>query len=424
MSTWLDAREAATRLGVKPATLYAYASRGQLRRRSAADGRRSEYLAADVAELAVRGRRARPVRPSDLVVPTAITELDASGPRYRGRSAVAEAGVSSFEQVAAHLWGADPARPWRARADALNAATSLPVQGEPVARLPGLVAAIRVADPLRDDLTPAAVAATGASLLATLATATSGPVTTSSSTSTPVPPSPTVATSGSARPGSATTSPFAGSSARGAGIAARLGASWSGGTDTGAVALVDAALVLLADHELASSTLAARIAASARADPYAVVLAGMAVVSGARHGAASRPLESALREIAQGASVEAAIAEHALDQGRPVGFGHPLYPDGDPRARRLSELLDASPLGQRAAPFRELLRVAAERGTPPPSIDVALAGVTHAIGAPVGSGELLFTLARTAGWLAHAIEQYAEPQLLRPRAVYVGGPAT
>jgi citrate synthase len=61
------------------------------------------------------------------------------------------------------------------------------------------------------------------------------------------------------------------------------------------------------------------------------------------------------------------------------------------------------------------------RGLPPPNIDVALAGLTNAIGAEPGAGELLFATARIAGWLAHALEQYDEPQLLRPTAVYVGG---
>jgi citrate synthase len=97
---WLDSDEAASRLGVKPATLYAYVSRGQLRRRTGPDGRRSEYHPGDVADLAVRGRRARPTRPSDIVVPTAITRIGADGPSYRGRPAVELAGHVPFESVA------------------------------------------------------------------------------------------------------------------------------------------------------------------------------------------------------------------------------------------------------------------------------------------------------------------------------------
>ncbi|MBS3941761.1 MAG: hypothetical protein KG028_12460, partial [Actinobacteria bacterium] len=77
-------------------------------------------------------------------------------------------------------------------------------------------------------------------------------------------------------------------------------------------------------------------------------------------------------------------------------------------------------LGPRLGPLRAVLEVARRRGLPPPSIDAALAGLTHAIGAPPGAGEFVFAVARTAGWMAHAIEQYAEPRLLRPKAVYTG----
>jgi len=398
---WLDTTEAARRLGVKPPTLYAYVSRGQLRRRTAADGRRSEYHPGDVASLAVRGRRARPAKPSDVIVPTAITAITPDGPVYRGRRAVDLAGTARFETVAAHLWDVDDVARWQAPDEVLAAVRGLarPAGAALDASqvLLAVTAAARAADPLGRAPEPAGtgprrevVAATGRALLVAAVTGFDG--------------APAGALAG-------------------APLAERLAGFLTGGrADAATAQLVDAALVLLADHELAASTLAARVAASARCDPYAVVLAGLAVLSGPRHGAASRGVEQALFAVRDGRPPAAALADTL--PGAPVayGFGHALYPDGDPRGRHLFALLDAHVPAARLAPLRAVLATAADRGLPPPNIDAALAGLTLALEAPVGTGELLFAVARIAGWLAHALEQYDEPGLLRPKAVYTGPP--
>ena len=384
---WLGTEEAARRLGVKPASLYAYVSRGQLRRRAAPDGRRSEYHPADVATLAVRGRRSRPMQPTDVVVPTAITAITPRGPTYRGAAAVDLAGEVPFEAVADRLWQAahEPDR-WPAATEVTPTAPRPGTDGSLDAgqHLLAATVALRAADPLGRDLRPSVVVATARRLLVALAS------------------------SLGARPSPRSS------------LAGVVGASL--GTDAGvdAVRAVDAALVLLADHELAASTLAVRVAASARCDPYAVELAGLAVLSGPRHGAASRGLEAALAAVAAGAPPAVALAAVTRDSESVGGFGHPLYPDGDPRAARLLEVLAAGSLGARLGPLHALLETAAARGLPPPNIDAALAGLTHAMGATPGAGEFVFAVARTAGWMAHAIEQYAEPRLLRPKAVYTG----
>lgn len=392
-SRWLDVDEAARRLGVKPATLYAYVSRGQVRRRAAADGRRSEYAADDVAALAVRGRRARPSRPSDVLIPTAITDITDRGPVYRGEPAVELAGRRSFEEVAAHLWDVEVGRGWRAPPDlrrtALGVLAGLGEQVEPAHRLAVVVAAARTTDPLGHDLRPAVVTGTARTLLGLLA---------------------------------ATLGPHVGDDEP---IAGRIVRALTGDIGPpGVVEVVDAALVLLADHELAASTLAARVAASARGDPYAVELAGLAALSGRRHGAASRWLEHVLVDARAGTPLRVAITRHhPPSAGTDVlpGFGHRLYPDGDPRAGRLLALLEASPLRRRCEPLFALVDEAAARHLPPPTIDVILAGLTSALGARPGTGEVLFAIARSAGWVAHALEQYAQGDLLRPRAVYTGG---
>lgn len=403
---WLTAGEAADRLRVKPATLYAYVSRGLVQRRTGTDGRRSEYHPGDVAALAVRGRRARPARPSDVVVATATTAITPQGPAYRGRLAVEMAGRIGFEAAAAWLWDTATELPWtapREQVDAAAAATRhLPETVGPAQRLPLIVAAAALADPLRHDLDPSAVIRAGRSIIAVAADVLSETIGTGRPTGTGCRPADHAGGDG------------------GTSVAARLATTIGAQPTAAVVAVVDAALVLLADHELAVSTLAARTAASARCDPYAVVLAGLSVVSGSRHGAASRPLEQVLRDVAGGADPATALANCAPGRDRIPGFGHPLYPDGDPRTTRLLELLDGGPLRQRSAPMAAVLNAAARRGLPPPTVDAALAAVGHAAGGVVGSGELLFAVARIVGWVAHALEQYRDPDLLRPRAVYTG----
>lgn len=178
--------------------------------------------------------------------------------------------------------------------------------------------------------------------------------------------------------------------------------------------------MLLADHELAPSTLAVRVAASARSDPYAAVLAGLAVHSGRRHGAASLVIEQVLDDVATGTPLAEALAVRIADGRGLPGFGHPLYPDGDPRAARLLGLAPEGVRASRWADVDQLLTLVAARGLPPPNVDVALGVLTAMLGAPAGTGELVFALARLAGWVAHALEQYADPNLLRPTAVYTG----
>ena len=188
-----------------------------------------------------------------------------------------------------------------------------------------------------------------------------------------------------------------------------------------AVHLIDAALVLLADHELAGSTLAVRVAANYRADPYGAIVGGFAVLGGARHGAASLAAEALLADVAA-AGDPTPVIEGTLRRGeRLPGLGHPLYPDGDPRAGALLDLLRAArPRAARLRPLDDLLDAIRTRGFPPPNVDLALAAMTHAFELPRGTGELLFAVARIAGWVAHAIEEYARPSNLRPRALYVG----
>jgi citrate synthase len=205
--------------------------------------------------------------------------------------------------------------------------------------------------------------------------------------------------------------------------------------DPALVEVLDAALVLVADHELAASTMAARVAASVRADPYAVVSAGLAAASGSLHGGASLAVEALLAEIARPVAERPAVSRRASQQAGRVlgerlrrgerlrGFGHPLYPDGDPRAAHLlARLRQAAGGSPRMAVVDALLAATRRRGLPPPNVDLALAALGHVAGMTRGAGEAIFAVARVAGWLAHALEEYERATPIRLRAVYTGAP--
>lgn len=201
-------------------------------------------------------------------------------------------------------------------------------------------------------------------------------------------------------------------------VAARLATALSGRARPPGwvVEATNAALVLLADHELATSTLAARVAASTRADPYACVVAALATLSGPLHGTASAAVRAALESDDP--------AERLADQassGRLSGFGHPLYEGIDPRASALLERVrEGAPNHPVLRAADRLARVVERRSGVAANVDLGLAALTAAAGLSAEAGSVIFAVARAAGWLAHVAEEYAEPPLrFRSRAVAV-----
>ncbi|MFE9426747.1 citrate synthase [Kitasatospora sp. NPDC006697] len=393
----LTTQQVADRLGVKVETVYAYASRGQLSSERAPDGKGSTFDAREVAELARRGRRpaARPAAGDPVEVRTGLTLIEGGRLHYRGRDAVALAERYGFEAAVGWLWGigTDPGARFRLPPEAAvalhRAAEALPAGIRLPDRLRVAVAVAAATDPLRFDLREQAVLATGAGLVAGLVE------------------------------GLPRTAPDPGPEAT---LAARL---WSrlasGAPGPGSVACLDRALVLLLDHELAVSTVAVRVAASARAHPYAVVSAGLGATDGPLHGAASSLAHRMLGEVLAGGAVPV-IGEH-LRTGRPVpGLGHRLYPDGDPRAAALLAAVRRLDGGERVvAAVEEVARVAGGQPGARPNVDLALAALAHTAGLPADAGEVVFAVARTPGWLAHAVEEYGEePLRMRARATYTG----
>jgi citrate synthase len=185
---------------------------------------------------------------------------------------------------------------------------------------------------------------------------------------------------------------------------------------------LNAALVLLADHELAASTLAARVAASVRADPYSVVSTGLGVMGGSLHGAASHLVVDLFEEVGSPAAASRVVGERLRAGGRLPGLGHKVYRQSDPRAVLVLELLAALPLPRDR--WRVVEAVQGIVGARLPlvvNVDFAIGALVYSTGMERNAGDAIFSIARAAGWLAHALEEYAEPPArFRPRAAYTG----
>ena len=411
MAEWVGAAEAAQRLGIKQASLYSYVSRGVLTPRRGADGRASLFDAAEIAGLARRGRPRRAPGAAELVIRSALTEISGDRLRYRGHDAIALATRRSFEDVAGLLWtgsfgDAAAGVPWQATREAVAAGTAaqaaLPPGTYPLERLQVIVPALAVTDRLRLQLDRPAVIAAARSLIAGMVDC--------------------LPAAGQADSGQADGGQADGATPGDGSIAVRLATKLClRPVSDGLTGALRAALVLLADHELAASTLAARVAASVRADPYAVVGTGLGAMSGALHGGAALGAEVMLLSADGPADAPRVVGELLRRGERIPGFGHFVYQTGDPRSVLLLDLIrGAEPESDRLAVAEAVLAEAKRRALPAPNIEFALAVLATVAGMIPGSGEAVFATARTAGWLAHALEEYARATPIRPRGVYTG----
>ncbi|MGP3755482.1 citrate/2-methylcitrate synthase [Streptomyces sp. IBSNAI001] len=403
----LTTREAAERLGVKPETVYAYVSRGQLSSRRTPGGRGSTFDAAEVDALARRtGRREPPSSAAgDLVFRTGITLIEPDRYFFRGVDATELARHHGYEEVAEWIWTGElrPGTRFTAADESLAAAqrtaAAMPRHSSSTDRLRAAVAAAASSDPLRFDLSPEGVLASARNLIPTLVGAL----------------------------------PMAGAPERGAGdegrgeadapLAAQLWEKLSPRpADAASLAVLDTALALLADHDLAASTLAARVAASTHAHPYAVVSAGLGVLEGPLHGAASGPAHRMLSEAVDRGGAAPVVADHLRAGRRVPGLGHRLYKGEDPRASALFALLDAVPQAAPAmAAARDVVATTARHTPLHANVDLALAVLSVTYGMPAEAGETVFAVSRTAGWIAHAMEEYTErPLRMRPSGQYTG----
>lgn len=356
----MSAKEARQHLGVSAQTLYSYVSRGHIRAfQSPKDARKSLYLREDVerwAERSARGRSRRSVAASALewgepALASAVTEIRDGRIYYRGQDAVSVSQDWLLEETAALLLDRDLEAPSPDRMPLLSSP-------DPLQRM--LMALTRkVADPeVRPlDLVEAMVHAVTRRRA-------EGPV------------------------------------------HGQLAEAWQLSEDEADV--IRRVLVLCADHELNASAFACRVTASTGACLPACLLTGLSTLSGPRHGGMVRRS----LDFMQAAVAAGGVAE--VDDVPPPGFGHPLYPGGDPRA---GEILRVLPLDRTWAPVVAELR---DRQIHP-GLDFALAHVVTVLDLPREAGLVLFAVGRAAGWMAHAEEQAKSGQLIRPRAMAQGG---
>ncbi|WP_435223579.1 citrate synthase [Streptomyces sp. Tue6028] len=395
----LSTKETAELLGVKPETVYAYVSRGQLSSRREPAGRGSTFDAKEVEALARRNRRDTGVSSStgdELSVRTRITLIDKDRYYFRGVDATVLAAAYSYEEITEWLWtgqlrpGVTFTAPEASVAVARRAVDALPEHSGPTDRLRVAAIAAAAADPLRFDLTENAVLGTGRTLIPTLVAA--------------LPP---------LRHDHRDDGP----------LAHRLWGRLTGRTpDDASLRVLDTALGLLVDHDLAASTLAVRVAASARAHAYAAVSAGLGALEGPLHGAASRLAHRMLLDVLDRGTAAPVVADELRAGRRVPGLGHRLYPGEDPRARALFALLEDVPAaGPALAAAQDVVTTTARHAPLHANVDLALAVLTVSSGMSASAGETVFAVARTAGWIAHTLEEYAErPLRMRPSGRYVG----
>lgn len=394
---YLNARQAAAALGVSRATLYAYISRGQLQS-EAAPGRPRErrYYREDIERLLARkeSRRdpakaaARSLSWGSPVLSSSITLIHDGKPYYRGRDAVRLAEEATLEQAAGWLWAAAPSErehlfEQRGALSVRQLAHLRALAKDPLVLLQTALPLAGARDLAAYDLRPAAVRQSGARIVRLLASLIAG-------------------------------------RASQAPVHQALQAAWAPGNAAVGEA-IRRALVVCADHELNVSAFTARCAASAGASLYDTVTAALAALKGRRHGGETARVSALFVETRAPARARTVLANRLRRGERVPGFGHPLYPGGDPRAALLLRLAAG---GNRAE--LQLVRALARAGRhvlhEHPNLDFGLVALARAYGLPAQAPILLFALGRTVGWIAHAIEQYASGQLIRPRANYTGPP--
>ena len=376
----MSAAEAAALLGVSRATLYAYVSRGLVA--SAPGPGPSRARRYPRAELDAFLRRRERARDRELaahgslhwglpVLDSALTLIEDGRCYLRGREIVALSREEGFERVAALLWSGS-----------LDHAVAAPA------------APSRQAAPSADALARHLVRASDAPLV-TLGSPDD------------------VVMRGAAR---VTAGLFAAVGGGGPGpLAGRLARGWG----TPHAAALDAALVLCADHELNVSSFTARCVASADAGLEQVLLAALCALRGRRHGGLTERVEDLVRDAERDGPRRA--AERALgDDGALPGFGHPLYPDGDPRAAELLRICDTLPGARAGDPVTALVSLAREQLGREPTLDLGLAALARRLALPDGAAFCIFALGRSAGWIAHALEARADSRLIRPRSRYTG----
>ena len=378
--SWIPRTEVLERLGVKAQTLYAYVSRGRIAARPDPDDpRRSLYAAEDVDRLLDRTvKAAKPGQTGggataargEAVVESALTTVIDGKLYFRGQDAVTLAETANLEQGARLLWEGeeDPFAELKPRID-----VNFP--GGPRARAFAALSRRAEEDAATSGRSPRSLRREAASVLNELVDAISG---------------------GGPR----------------LYLHQRLARVWKLSEKDSQT--VRKALILAMDSELNAPTLAVRMAASTGAALSACGLAGLSALSGPAYAGQIAQVYGYVAESRRGSDARSAARQRlALGLELP-GFGHPLFPNGDPRARALianaglpEDLLDVVRVGEGLTGH-------------PPNFDMALALISRHLDLPRDGGLAIYVIGRTAGWLGHALEEVAQGSPIRARLRYVG----
>ncbi len=396
---FLTAKEAAELLNISLPTLYAYVSRQLIRSEEADSKRRTrKYYREDVERLLNKKElRKNPSKAAETalnwgqpILESAITRIENGRFYYRGHDACQLAKTAPFEAICQLLWQGDMAQPisypdveileeWRG----FLAQQSNLRQIEQFQMLLPLVAAH---DWACYDLSATAVAKTSSKILAFML-------------------------------GLVADQPLHAAYQSAATV---LQQAWAP-TLSEVEHLINMSLILCADHELNVSAFTARAVASAKSTPYAAVNAGLSALKGVLHGGHTERVQALLREAGTASNARQTVASR-LRRGEPIpGFGHLLYPDGDPRAvSLLNEIRNYFPGSEAVVLADGVITAVYEAIGYHPNIDFGLVVLGLVAGFPEDAPLALFAIGRTAGWLGHIIEQYQQNQLIRPRAKYIG----
>ncbi|MDR6625884.1 citrate synthase family protein [Caulobacter segnis] len=378
----MSAEEAADALGVTVTTLYAYVSRKGIRSEKQPGSKSRRYWRADIEQARKRGRPADPS--AGLIGSTAVTLMTPKGPFYRGVSAVELAETATIEEVAGLLWNAPTAFAEAAPFLPPNYGEVLAALGD-LPRIPRAIALFSLlehANPRAHDLTPQGYARTGAEAVRCFAALVSG---------------------GSPND----RGPIHVMLARDLGL------------PTGYGDMIRRCLVLAADHELDPTTYAVRAAANTGVTPYGAAMAGLVAGRGRRlHLARAETVSRFVEEFLTGDPREAVLSRFRVGEPLP-GFGRYLYADKDPRAQALIASLEQ----HAPAPMMQRFRTAADTiedltgAAPDFIVPTVLLGKVLGL---KGEELAVSTVGRMVGWIAHALEQYQDNELFRPRASYRG----
>lgn len=400
---YVSSRDALRILQVKPQTLYSYVSRGLIRRRAKPGHRASFYNREDIHRLKSRSVARSGHGPAaasamywgEPVLETAITEITPDGPRYREYLATDLARDNrSFESVAEYLWTGhwpSSAMAWTNVAIPASLATEFGKADRSDFRHVLTQAIVLLARAWDEDPALREQPCSATSVLGAMAGA-----------------------FGFLGPDRAYASLESGETIA-QGLARVLGIKRSQKN----IEALNAALVLIADHELTTPTFVARISASAGCDLPSCILAAQQVHFGSEFGLCCDHLEMLLD---QPAKLAKSAARSASRRSTP-GFDNPLYLHGDPRANLLLELSLGLDEGRGRA-MEALQLVTTHFPTVQARINLceALVVLSRALGLPYQAAGGLLALSRTAGCVAHVFEQRAQNSVIRPRGKFVTAP--